>query len=175
MSAFSSGQTPSNTSLSNAHFSSQASDSSIVVASYPNLPPGQYGVTVGPGMLGVHLKQSYWPAKGGIYIDSIVPGGYAEKSRVMMIGDTILKVGDVDVSKGTVAEVPKVIGRARRPVLLVCTGDFPVDSNMVWFHFLFLLNALEKTNWNYCLNLSDGPSYNSYRYREQVTRTNSEY
>ena len=103
-----------------------SSDSTLNMPSFSNLPPGQYGVTIGPGMLGVHLKQSYWPAKGGIYIDSIVPGGHAEKSKIMMVGDTILKVGDVDVSKGTVAEVPKVIGRARRPVLLVCSGEFPV-------------------------------------------------
>lgn len=133
MSAFTAGQTNSNISsnASLAHSSSQVSDSSINIPSLNNLPPGQYGVTIGPGMLGVHLKQSYWPAKGGIYIDSIVSGGHAEKSKVMMIGDTILKVGDVDVSKGTVAEVPKIIGRARRPVLLVCSGEFPVDGNKV--------------------------------------------
>jgi len=139
MSAFTAGQTSSNISSNTsslAHSSSQLSDSGINIASLNNFPPGQYGVTIGPGMLGVHLKQSYWPTKGGVYIDSIVPGGHAEKSKVMMIGDTILKVGDVDVSKGTVADVPKIIGRARRPVVLVCTGEFPVEGDKVCLIFL---------------------------------------
>ena len=71
-------------------------------------------------MLGVNLKQCY--AKGaGVYTDFMVPGGSADRSGVVRVGDIVVAVGDDDSCgrKGTIATVPQQIAAAKRPVHLV--------------------------------------------------------
>jgi hypothetical protein len=87
-----------------------------------SLSPGQYLMVLRPGMLGVNLKQTFLPGYG-VYIDQILPGGNAEKSGVICIGDCLMKVGDVDVSKGTIYDVPGIIAKAKRPAILIFNGE----------------------------------------------------
>ena len=88
----------------------------------PGLTKGSYVMMLGQGMLGVNLKQTYLPNRG-VYVDFLVPGGNAEKSTVVCIGDAILKVGNVDVSRGVIQTVPKVIAKSKRPVMMVFKGE----------------------------------------------------
>ncbi len=86
------------------------------------LTPGQYLMFLGNGMLGVNLKQTYLPGRG-VYVDLLLPGANAEKSGVICVGDGLVKVGNEDVSKGTIFDVPGIIGRSSRPVLLTFNGE----------------------------------------------------
>ena len=69
-------------------------------------------------MLGVNLKQTF-TQKNGVYVDHIVQGGNAAKSKVVFIGDTLLSVGNTCVRRGTIWDVPGVIASSKRPVILV--------------------------------------------------------
>ncbi len=86
------------------------------------LSPGQYLMFLGNGMLGVNLKQTYLPGRG-VYVDLLLNDGNAEKSGVIYVGDGLVKVGDEDVTKGTIFDVPGIIGRSNRPVLLTLNGE----------------------------------------------------
>ena len=108
-----------------------------------SLSPGQYVMLLRPGMLGVNLKQTYLPGHG-VYVDFVVPGGNAGNAGVICIGDGLVKVGDLDVSKGTIHDVPRVIANSKRPAILVLNGEhdmkleevrylLSIDSCM--FHF----------------------------------------
>ena len=95
-----------------------------------SLLPGQYVMLLGNGMLGVNLKQKYLPG-GGVYVDFVVPGGNAGLSGVIHVGDALSKVGDVDVMKGTIANVPGMIASQRRPVVLILEGE--LASIVDWY------------------------------------------
>ena len=87
-----------------------------------SLPLGQYLMFLRPGMLGVNLKQTYLSGHG-VYVDMIFPGGNATKSGVICIGDGLVKVGDTDVSKGKIHDVPGIIAKSKRPAILVLNGE----------------------------------------------------
>jgi len=91
-----------------------------------NLLKGEYPMLLGPGMLGVNLKQTFLKGNG-VYVDLIVPGGNAQKSGVVCIGDSLVKVGDADVSKGTIYEVPGIIAKSKRPLLMILNGEKNVN------------------------------------------------
>jgi hypothetical protein len=86
---------------------------------------GQYLMLLRPGMLGVNLKQTYLSGHG-VYVDFILPGGNAESSGVICVGDGLVKVGDVDISRGTIFDVPGIIGKSRRPAILILNGEHSV-------------------------------------------------
>jgi hypothetical protein len=90
-----------------------------------SLSSGQYLMLLRPGMLGVNLKQTYLPGHG-VYVDFILPGGNAEKSGVVCVGDGVVRIGDVDVSKGTILDVPGIIAKTNRPAVLVLDGEHSV-------------------------------------------------
>jgi len=90
------------------------------------LSPGQYLMVLRPGMLGVNLKQTFLPGYG-VYVDHILPGGNAEKSGVIRIGDSLVKVGNVDVSKGTIYDVPGIIAGAKRPAIIILNGEHEIE------------------------------------------------
>jgi len=86
------------------------------------LEPYEYAMLLGRGMLGVNLKQCYLKHHG-VFIDFLVPGGQAELSGVVRSGDLPLRIGDLDLRKGTIMEIPVDISKARRPVVLtLATG-----------------------------------------------------
>jgi hypothetical protein len=90
------------------------------------LDPGQYLMVLRPGMLGVNLKQTFLSGYG-VYVDHILPGGNAEKSGVVCIGDSLVKVGSVDVSKGTIYDVPGIIAGAKRPAIIILNGEHEIE------------------------------------------------
>ena len=108
------------------------------------LEPGQRAMFYGKGTLGVILKPSYlasWKgkdgqgllspnarSKGGVFIDSLIEGGHAERSGVVRVGDHIVKVGSVDVSNATLEEVVEAISESKRPNIMILTSDHFVDS-----------------------------------------------
>jgi hypothetical protein len=98
----------------------------IIKEHVDSLKPGQYLMLLRPGMLGVNLKQTFLPGHG-VYVDYVLPGGNAEKSGVVCVGDGLVKVGDTDVSKGTIADVPTIIAKTRRPAILVFNEEHRTD------------------------------------------------
>lgn len=112
------------------------------------LQPGQHALFFGRGTMGVILKPTYlasWRGKdggglltpslsagsstkkGGVYIDYLIPGGHAEKSGVVFVGDHVLKIGAIDVSNMTLEEVVKVINETKRPNIMVLTSEHDVE------------------------------------------------
>lgn len=86
------------------------------------LEPHEYAMLLGRGMLGVNLKQCYLK-NHGVFVDFLVPGGQAESSGVVRSGDLPVRLGDIDLRKGTIIDIPKEIAQARRPVVLtMATG-----------------------------------------------------
>ena len=92
-----------------------------------SLEEGEYVMFLGPGFMGVNLKQSFLK-RHGVYIDYIVPNGAADKSGVVSVGDCLLKVGNIDVTHGTIRNVPNIIAQADRPVIIVLKRDFHVTG-----------------------------------------------
>ena len=108
------------------------------------LEPGQRAMFFGKGTLGVILKPSYlasWKgkdgqgllspsakSKGGVFVDSLIQGGHAERSGVVRVGDHIVKVGSVDVSNSTLEEVVEAISESKRPNILILTSIHFIDS-----------------------------------------------
>lgn len=87
------------------------------------LEPHEFAMLLGRGMLGVNLKQCYLK-NHGVFIDFMVPGGQAENSGVIRSGDLPVRLGDIDLRKGTILDIPMQISQARRPVVLVlATGS----------------------------------------------------
>lgn len=94
-----------------------------------SLQPHEYVMLLGTGMLGVNLKQAYLK-NNGVYMDYLVPGGAAELSGVIGVGDTLIKVGDTNVfRKGLILNVPQTIAAAKRPVVLVLSTGQPIPLN----------------------------------------------
>ena len=69
-------------------------------------------------MMGVNLKQTY-ARHGGVYVDYLVPGGAADRSGVVRVGDVMVRVGDTDVRRGTIVDIPQTIAKSKRPVCVV--------------------------------------------------------
>ena len=65
--------------------------------------------------------------KGGVYIDSFVPGGHAERSGVVFVGDHVVKIGAVNVENMTLEEVVTVIAESKRPNIMVLTSEHEVE------------------------------------------------
>jgi hypothetical protein len=87
------------------------------------LEPHEYAMLLGRGMLGVNLKQCYLKSHG-VFIDFMVPGGQAQNSGVIRSGDLLVRLGDIDLRKGTIVDIPTQISQARRPVVLaLATGS----------------------------------------------------
>ena len=78
----------------------------------------EFAMLLGNGMLGVNLKQCYLK-NHGVFIDFLVEGGQAQLSGVIRAGDLLLRIGDIDVRKGTIAEIPQTIANAKRPVVII--------------------------------------------------------
>ena len=51
----------------------------------------------------------------------------AHKSGVIWIGDRLMKVGSADVSKGTIFDVPGIIAKMKRPLIMVLDGEHNID------------------------------------------------
>jgi hypothetical protein len=81
-----------------------------------SLEPWEHVMLLGPGIMGVNLKDCY---HGGVYVDYCVPNGNAEKSGVVQIGDILVKVGEVNVRKLSIKEVPGIIAKQPRPTVIV--------------------------------------------------------
>jgi hypothetical protein len=96
-----------------------------------SLEKDEYVMLLGNGMLGVNLKQAFLK-NNGVYMDYLVDGGAAELSGVICVGDSLMKVGDVDVyKKGLILNVPQTIAGAKRPVVLVLsTGQQVPEERM---------------------------------------------
>mmetsp|Transcript_44236 Transcript_44236/g.106595 ORF Transcript_44236/g.106595 Transcript_44236/m.106595 type:complete len:1486 (-) Transcript_44236:61-4518(-) len=90
-----------------------------------NLEPHQFAMLLGRGMLGTNLKQCYLK-NHGVYVDYLVEGGQAEASRIIQSGDLLVKLGDVDLRKQTIVQIPKEIAKARRPAVLILSQGTPV-------------------------------------------------
>ena len=87
------------------------------------LEPHEFAMLLGRGMLGVNLKQCYLK-NHGVFIDFMVPGGQAANSGVIRSGDLPVRLGDIDLRKGTILDIPAQISQARRPaVLTLATGS----------------------------------------------------
>jgi hypothetical protein len=78
----------------------------------------EFAMLLGPGMLGVNLKQCYLK-NHGVFVDFLVGGGQAQSSGVIRTGDLLVRVGDTDLRKGTITEIPQTIAASRRPVVLI--------------------------------------------------------
>ena len=85
----------------------------------------EYAMLLGNGMLGVNLKQCYLK-NHGVFIDFLVEGGQAQASSVVRAGDLLIKLGDVDLRKGIIMEVPQQIARERRPIVLILASGTKV-------------------------------------------------
>ena len=87
------------------------------------LEPHEFAMLLGRGMLGVNLKQCYLK-NHGVFIDFMVPGGQAANSGVIRSGDLPVRLGEIDLRKGTILDMPAQISQARRPaVLTLATGS----------------------------------------------------
>ena len=83
-----------------------------------SLEDHEFAMLLGSGMLGVNLKQCYL-RNHGVFVDYLVAGGQAQLSGVVRTGDLLVRLGDFDMRKGTIAEIPQKIASAKRPVVLV--------------------------------------------------------
>jgi len=81
----------------------------------------------GGGLLTPSFSSGSSTKKGGVYIDYLIPGGHAEKSGVVFVGDHVLKIGAIDVSNMTLEEVVKVINETKRPNIMVLTSEHDVE------------------------------------------------
>lgn len=87
------------------------------------LEPHEFAMLLGRGMLGVNLKQCFLK-NHGVFVDFMVPGSQAENSGVIRSGDLLVRLGDADLRKGTILDIPMQIAQARRPVVLtLATGS----------------------------------------------------
>ena len=97
-----------------------------------SLEPYQYVMLLGAGRLQVNLKNPYVKHQG-TYVDFLVTGGAADKSGVVAVGDSIVKVGPQDVRKHTIADVPSIIAKAKRPVVLVLTTGVEMEVERITY------------------------------------------
>lgn len=104
------------------------------------LDEGQYVMLLGNGMLGVNLKQDYLQS-GGVYVDYIVPDGNAARSGVILVGDQILKVGDTDVSKGTIYDVPQIIASSSRPCTIILQHGHYAEAASSSYNYCTMAHA----------------------------------
>lgn len=88
----------------------------------------EYAMLLGRGMLGVNLKQCFLK-NHGIFVDYLVDGGQAQQSGLIRSGDLLVRLGESDLRKGTIKDIPLQIAEAKRPsVLVMATGtNGPVE------------------------------------------------
>ena len=108
------------------------------------LQPGERALFFGKGTMGVVLKPTYlasWRGKdgggllspnisskrGGVFIDSLVPGGHADKSGVVFVGDQVIRIGSINVETMTLEEVVNVIAETKRPNIMVVSSEHDVE------------------------------------------------
>jgi hypothetical protein len=89
------------------------------------LEPHQFAMLLGRGMLGVNLKQCYLK-NHGVFIDFLVTGGQAEASRIVRSGDLLVTLGETDLRKQTIVQIPQEISKVRRPSVLIFGQGTPV-------------------------------------------------
>jgi len=58
---------------------------------------------------------------------TIVVVSLAHKSGVVWIGDRLVKVGNTDLSKGTIFDVPGIIAKKKRPTIMVFDAEHDND------------------------------------------------
>ena len=108
------------------------------------LQPNQRALFFGKGTMGVILKPTYlasWRGKdggglvsptaknkGGVFIDALIPGGHAERSKVVFVGDHVVKIGNVDVRNMTLEEVVKTIAEAERPSIMILMAEWDIAT-----------------------------------------------
>lgn len=108
------------------------------------LQPNQRALFFGKGTMGVILKPTYlasWRGKdggglvspstknkGGVFIDALIPGGHAERSKVVFVGDHVVKIGNVDVGNMTLEEVVKTIADAERPSIMILMAEWDIAT-----------------------------------------------
>lgn len=97
-----------------------------------SLEPYQYVLLLGAGRLQVNLKNPYVKHQG-TYVDFLVTGGAADKSGVVGVGDSIVKVAAQDVRKHTIADVPSIIANAKRPAVLVLATGVEMDVERITY------------------------------------------
>ncbi|KAG7352004.1 DENN AEX-3 domain containing protein [Nitzschia inconspicua] len=90
----------------------------------------EFAMLLGRGMMGVNLKQCYLK-NHGIFVDYLVVGGQAQQSGLVRTGDLLVRLGDMDLRKGTIQEVPKKIAQAKRPSVFVMATGTPVPLERV--------------------------------------------
>ena len=90
----------------------------IVQELLETLQPHQYIMLLGKGMLGVNLKQAFLQSSG-VYVDFLVTGGAADRSKIIQVGDVLEQVGDKCVLRNTILEIPQLIANSKRPVHLI--------------------------------------------------------
>ncbi|KAL7569864.1 hypothetical protein ACA910_008532 [Epithemia clementina (nom. ined.)] len=105
------------------------------------LESNEYLMLLGHGMLGVNLKPTYLKY-GGVFVDYLVHGGAAQKSGIIRPGDALCRIGDLDVRKGNILQVPNQIAQARRPVHLIFSTGL---ANKDRINYLDIATALLHT------------------------------
>jgi hypothetical protein len=89
------------------------------------LEPHQFAMLLGRGMLGVNLKQCYLK-NHGVFVDYLVDGGQAKASRIVRSGNLLVTIGETDLRKQTIVQIPQEISKVRRPSVLIFAQGTPV-------------------------------------------------
>ena len=109
------------------------------------LEHNQYLMLLGHGMLGVNLKPTYLK-HGGVFVDYLVEGGAAQKSGIIRPGDALCRIGELDVRKGNILQVPNQIAQARRPIHLVFSTGVVTEDRINYIDIATaLLHTLVQT------------------------------
>eukprot|EP00934_Nitzschia_sp_Nitz4_P001623 Nitzschia sp. Nitz4//scaffold1_size375055//38157//42858//NITZ4_000217-RA/size375055-snap-gene-0.236-mRNA-1//-1//CDS//3329540868//1623//frame0 len=125
------------------------------------LEPHEYAMLLGKGMLGVNLKQCYLK-NHGVFIDFMVDGGQAQTSGVVRSGDLPVRLGDMDLRKGTIMDLPKQIANAKRPVVMVlATGTTVPLERMNYIDVAVAMMHRARDFYNKRGTLSNLPSASS--------------
>jgi len=112
----------------------QSPHSSHVQQLMQGLQSHEFIMLLGKGMLGVNLKQAYLK-ESGVFVDFLVSRGAADQSKIIHAGDQLLMVGELDVRRGTIQQVPQQIAIAKRPVRLIwATGCLPGVNHLDAIH-----------------------------------------
>jgi hypothetical protein len=118
----------------------------------------EFAMLLGTGMLGVNLKQCFLK-NHGVFVDFLVPGGQAESSGIVRSGDLLIRLGDGDLRKGTILEIPKAIAKARRPVVLIlATGTKLAVEKMNYVDVAIAMMHRAREYYNKRGTLSNLPS-----------------
>lgn len=81
-------------------------------------------------------------------MDSIFPGGHAELSGAIRVGDRVLRIGDIDVTKSTVKEVLFEMKFADRPCCVVVEKINLIDIRAVEIDWLRKMLNWKNNKWS---------------------------